>query len=225
MSSEHPTSEHPKRLLFGHFAALARALGHGHRLELLELLAQAEQPVEGLAGRTGLSVANASQHLQQLRRAGLVTGRRAGKRVLYRLRDGPVVEAIVALRTLAARNMAEAQGVIKGYFSQLDAMEPVGPEELMARMEEGSVTVLDVRPEDEFRAGHLPRALNVTVGALRSRLAELPRDREIVAYCRGPYCVLSFEAVRALRAEGFAVRRYRDGFPEWKAAGLPVEAA
>ena len=218
------SSDSPKRLMFSHFAALARALGHEHRLELLEMLAQGEQSVEALTAITGLSFANVSQHLQQLRKAGLVVGRRSGKNVLYRLQDGPIVEAVTALRSLAEHNMAEVQGVIDGYFSKLDSMEPIGPTELLSRLEAGSVTLLDVRPEDEFKAGHLPHAQNVTLETLTDRLADLPRDLEIVAYCRGPYCVLSFEAVQTLRANGFKVRRYRDGFPEWKAAGLPVEA-
>lgn len=218
------SSDSPKRLMFSHFAALARALGHEHRLELLEMLAQGEQSVEALTAITGLSFANVSQHLQQLRKAGLVVGRRSGKNVLYRLQDGPIVEAVTALRSLAEHNMAEVQGVIDGYFSKLDSMEPIGPTELLLRLEAGSVTLLDVRPEDEFKAGHLPHAQNVTLETLTDRLADLPRDLEIVAYCRGPYCVLSFEAVQTLRANGFKVRRYRDGFPEWKAAGLPVEA-
>jgi len=219
------SSTHPKRLLFAHFATLARALGNEHRLELLELLAQGEQPVEVLTTRTGISFANASQHLQQLRKAGLVASRREGKNVVYRLEDGPIVEAVSALRALAEHNMAAAQHVIDRYFGALDSLEPIEADELMSRLESGSVTLLDVRPEDEFRAGHLPHAINIALNTLEARLTELPEGSEIVAYCRGPYCVLAFEAVQALRAHGYRARRLRGGFPEWKVAGRPVETA
>ncbi len=219
------SSQNPKRLLFAHFAALARVLGNEHRLELLELLAQGEQSVERLTARTGLSFANVSQHLQHLRKGGLVTGRRDGKNIVYRLQDGPIVEAISALRNLAEHNVDAVQGVIDAYFTSLDDLEPIGPDELMSRLGANNVTLLDVRPDDEFRAGHLPGAMNIDLGSLEARLSELPRDREIVAYCRGPYCVLSFQAVKALRAHGFKVRRFRDGLPEWRAAGLLVETA
>lgn len=219
------SSDNPKRTLFAHFAALARALGNTHRLELLELLAQGAQPVEVLTARTGISFANVSQHLQQLRKAGLVTGRREGKNVVYRLQDGPVVEAVSALQALAEHNMAEVQDVIARYFDAIDSLEPVGADELLSRLESDSVTLLDVRPEDEYRSGHIPRARNIALAALEARISELPEGREIIAYCRGPYCVLSFQAVEALRARGFAVRRLKDGFPEWKAAGYPIETA
>lgn len=218
------SSPSPKLQLFAHFASLARALGNEHRLELLELLAQSPQTVEVLTARTGLSFANASQHLQHLRKAGLVVGQREGKNVHYRLQDGPIVEAISALRSLAEHNMAEVQGIIHRYFHQLNSMEVIGTVELLARLDSNSVTLLDVRPEDEYRAGHLPRARNITLDELESRLAELPAGVEIVAYCRGPYCVLSFNAAHQLRERGFKVRRLCDGFPEWKAAGLPIEA-
>lgn len=218
------SSPSPKHQLFAHFASLARTLGNEHRLELLEFLAQGPQSVEALTARTGLTFANVSQHLQHLRKAGLVVGQRDGKNVHYRLQDGPIVEAITALRNLAEHNMAEVQGVIQGYFHKLDSMEAIGTDELMARLGSASVTLLDVRPEDEFKAGHLPHARNITLDELESRLAELPTGGEIVAYCRGPYCVLSFKAVQQLRERGFNVRRLRDGFPEWKAAGLPVES-
>lgn len=217
------SSPSPKLQLFVHFASLARALGSEHRLELLELLAQGPQPVEVLTARTGLAFANVSQHLQHLKKAGLVVGRREGKNVRYSLKDGPIVEAIAALRNLAEHNMAEVQGVIQGYFHRLDSMEAIGMDELLARLGSDSVTLLDVRPEDEYRAGHLPHALNIALDALETRLSELPRGQEVIAYCRGPYCVLSFKAVQTLRERGFSVRRLVDGFPEWKAAGLPVE--
>lgn len=215
----------PKHQLYGHFAALARTLGNEHRLELLELLAQGPQPVETLTARTGMTFGNVSQHLQHLKKSGLVLGMRDGKNVIYHLRDGPIIAALAALRKLAEHNMAEVQGVISGYFHRLDSMEAISAEELLSRLSAGSVTLLDVRPQDEYRAGHLPQARNVTLGDLERRLEELPKDQEIIAYCRGPYCVLSFEAVAALRAKGYKARRLEDGFPEWKAAGLAIEAA
>lgn len=218
------SSNEPKRALFSHFAALARALGHEHRLELLEHLGQGEQPVEALAARTGIAFANASQHLQLLRRSGLVNARRAGRQVLYRLADGPVVEAVSALRALAEQNMLEVQATITAYYTSLDSLEPIGSDELLRRLRDDTVTLLDVRPSGEYRAGHLPGAINVTLEQLEGRLAELPAGREVIAYCRSPYCVLSYQATAVLRARGFDVRRLADGFPEWRAAGLPVEA-
>jgi ArsR family transcriptional regulator len=202
---------------------VAKALGHAHRLELLEHLAQGERSVEALAARAGISVANASQHLQQLRRAGLAAARRAGKRVVYRLTDDTVVGLLGALRQTAERNVAEVERVVASYFRKRDALEPVSRAELRRRIRDGLVTVLGVRPSDEYALAHLPGAINIPLAELGRRLAELPRKLEIVAYCRGPYCVLSFEAVAALRARGFEVRRLEDGLPEWRAAGLPIE--
>jgi len=216
------SSESPKRILFSHFAALARVLGNGHRLELIELLAQGEQPVEILTARTGLTFANVSQHLQQMRKAGLVAGRREGKNIHYRLQDGPIVEALSALRLLAEHNVSAVRGVVESYFATIDRLEPVSSEELLMRLRDDAVTLLDVRPEDEFAAGHLPAAVNITLETLEARLGELSSDREIIAYCRGPYCVLAFEAVKLLRGKGYNVRRLASGYPEWKAAGLPV---
>lgn len=202
---------------------MAKALGHANRLELLEQLGQGGRSVEELAARTALSVANTSRHLQILRRARLVDGTRAGKRVLYRLAgEDSVIALLGALGRVGERNVAEIQGVMAQYFRARDAMEPVSREQLTDRLRDGLVTILDVRPQDEFLAGHIPGALNVPLAQLERRLAELPGKREIVAYCRGPYCVLSFEAVAALRARGFAVRRLEGGYPEWKAAGLPI---
>ena len=215
--------ENPKRELLSEFAAVAKAFGHAHRLEILELLAQGERGVESIATVAGLSIANASQHLQLLRRAGLVTSRRSGKQVLYRLTDDAVVDLLAGLRRIAENNVANVQRVINGYFHERDSMEPMSRKELVESMRDGLVTLLDVRPADEFAAGHLPGALNIPLKALEQRLAGLPRDQEIVAYCRGPYCVMSFEAVAALREQGFTVRRLEDGYPEWRAAGLPVE--
>ncbi|HEY6992561.1 MAG TPA: metalloregulator ArsR/SmtB family transcription factor [Xanthobacteraceae bacterium] len=212
----------PKQALFVQFAAVAKTLGHAHRLELLEQLAQGERSVEVLAQRTGLSIANASQHLQQMRRAGMVGARREGKFVYYRLADDAVLELLAALRRIAERNVAEVERVVRGYFHDRDALDPVSREELLRRLRAGAVTVLDVRPGDEFALGHLPGAVNIPLQALEARLSELDPSQEIVAYCRGPYCVLSYEAVAALRAHGFKVRRLEDGLPEWRAAGLPV---
>ncbi len=218
------SSRSPKHALFESFASVAKALGHAHRLQLLEHVGQGEQSVETLATTTGLSFANASQHLMQLRRAGLVESRREGKRVLYRLTDNSIVTLLSSLCEIAERNVAETQMVIAGYFKERDAMEPLSREELVRRLRQKSVTLLDVRPEDEFAMGHIPGAISIPLKALKQRLKELPRSREIVAYCRGPYCVLSFEAVALLRKRGFKVRRLADGLPEWRAAGMPIEA-
>ena len=212
----------PKHALFAQFAAVAKTLGHVHRLELVEQLAQGERSVEVLAQRTGLSIANASQHLQQLRRAGLVGSRRSGKFVYYRLADDSVLDLLDALRRVAEENNAEVERVIRSYFDKRDSLEAVSREELMERAQTGMVTVLDVRPEDEFSLGHLPGALNIPLRHLEARLGEMNPAHEIVAYCRGPYCVLSYEAVAQLRARGLNARRLEDGLPEWRAAGLPV---
>ena len=213
----------PKQHVFASLAAIAQGLGHAHRLEMLEHLAQGERSVEDLAGRAGITLANCSRHLQLLRRAGLVEGRREGKRVFYRLSgEEAVVGLLNALSRVGERNSAEIARVMASYFRARDELEPVSGTELLDRLRAGAATVLDVRPEDEFRQGHLPGALNIPLAQLERRLAELSPDREIVAYCRGPWCVLSFEAVAALRQRGYRVRRLVDGFPEWKSAGLPI---
>ena len=209
-----------KLQVFEQFAELARVLGHAHRLELIELVSQGERSVDRLAEVTGLSIANTSQHLQQLRRGGFVQSRREGKRVLYRLADGPILSLIAALRSYAERNRAEVGKIVSDYFQRLDQLEPVSRKELSQRLKARTGVVLDVRPEDEYALGHVPGAVNIPMNELKRRLAELPKDQEIVAYCRGPYCVFSFEAVALLRKRGFLVRRLEDGFPEWKAAGL-----
>ena len=216
------SSGNPKRDLYAQFAAVAKAIGNEHRLELLELVAQGERSVEALAARCGLSIANASQHLQQMRRAGMVRASRDGKFVYYRLADDSVLDLLAALRRLAERNVAEVGRIVRSYFDDRDSLEPISREELAQRLRAGTVTVLDVRPEDEFALGHLPGAVNVPLRALEARLSELDPSQEIVAYCRGAFCVLSYEAVAALRARGFKARRLEDGFPEWRAAALPV---
>ena len=213
----------PKQALFAQFAAIAKTLGHGHRLELLEQLAQGERTVEVLASRTGLSVANASQHLQHLRRGGLLKARRQGKFVFYALADDGILDVLTALRRIAERNVAEVERIVRSYFNKLDDLKPVTRKQLQKLIREGAVTVLDVRPPDEFALGHLPSAVNIPLRALKDRLSEIEPDRDIVAYCRGEYCVLSFEAVALLRSRGFKVRRLEEGLPEWRAAGLPIK--
>jgi rhodanese-related sulfurtransferase/DNA-binding transcriptional ArsR family regulator len=213
----------PKQALLAQFALVAKTLSHPDRLELLEHLAQGERSVEALAQRAGLVMANASHHLQQLRRAGLVTTRREGKFIFYALADDSVLALMTALRRVAETGLAEVDRIVGDFFASRDSLEPVSRAELMERMRAGTVTVLDTRPADEYAAGHLPGALNLPPEALETCLAEFDPGQEIVAYCRGPYCVLSFEAVAELRKRGFKVRRLEDGLPEWKAAGLPVE--
>lgn len=216
----------PKQAIYSSLAEVAQAIGHAHRLELLEHLAQGQRSVEELAARSGLTFANASRHLQILRRARLVETERRGKNVLYSLAGEPeVVGLLKALGCVGERNVAEVRQMMTDYFDARDALAPVTRDELVTSLRDGMVTLLDVRPQDEFELGHLPGAVNMPLAELERRLSELPKDQEIVAYCRGPYCVLSFEAVARLRASGYRVRRLEDGFPEWKAAGLEIEAA
>lgn len=219
------SSDDTKKALFAQFATVAKALSHGHRLELLEYLAQRECNVESLARLTGLAVANASQHLQHLRRAGLVAVRKSGHYVLYRIADEAVVGLMASLRGVAEHNLAEVERLVAGYLRSRDSFEPVSPKELLQRARAGLVTVIDVRPAEEFAAAHLPNAVSIPLRELKDRLGELPRDQEIVAYCRGPYCVLAYEAVAELRRHGFSARRLAGGVPEWRVAGLPVEHA
>jgi ArsR family transcriptional regulator len=217
--------ESPKRAILEQVASLGRVLGSPARLDLLEHLGQGEASVETLAARTGLSVANASQHLQTLRRCGLVTARRDSKHILYSLSDDSVVGLVDTLSAVAERQMADIDRIRRDWFDARDSMQPVTREELLSRMRDGLVTVLDVRPADEACAACLPGAINVPLAELESRHGELDPDREIVAYCRGPWCVLAFEAVAKLRQKGFRARRLDGGLPQWRAAGFPVTDA
>jgi len=218
------SSTGPKQAIYASLAEVAQALGHPNRLELLEHLAQRERSVEELTALSGMTFANTSRHLQILRRARLVDTERRGKHIVYRLAgDSDVVVLMKALGRVGERNVAEVNKVMGDYFHARDALEPVSRDELTARLADGLVTLLDVRPNDEFTEGHLPGALNIPLSELDARVSELPAGTEIVAYCRGPYCVFAVEAVAALRARGFNAVRLEDGFPEWKAAGLAVE--
>lgn len=218
-------STNPKRLLFDQFALVAKALANGHRLEILELLAQGERCVEDLADRAGLEVANTSQHLQHLRRVGLVVARREGKKIFYEVSDQAAIELVVVLRRVAKRNLAEVERAISTYFLHLDGLEPVSREELRRKIRARTVTLIDVRPCEEFAAGHIPGAVNIPLKDLARRLRELPKNEEVVAYCRGPFCLMSFEAVDMLRRRGLTARRLEDGYPEWKLEGLPIESS
>jgi rhodanese-related sulfurtransferase/predicted transcriptional regulator len=212
----------PKQALFEQLAIIARALGSGARLELLDFLAQGERSVEDLARVAGLSVANTSKHLQQLKTAGLAQARRDGKHIRYGLADDRVLDAVAALRVLAETRSRAVAELLASYLKRRDDLEPVRADELLERVRDGLATVIDVRPAEEFAQGHVVGALNVPLDQLEAQLSDLPRDREIVAYCRGPWCVLSFEAVARLRAAGFRARRLEDGLPEWRQAGRPV---
>ncbi len=216
-------NQSPKYQLYEQFAQVAKALSHAHKLELLELLAQRERNVEALANVAGLTVANTSRHLQQLRRAGLIASRKEGLYVFYRVADDDVIDLLRCLRRTGQRHINEVNDVVVGYFNDRDSLEAVSRNELLRRSKDDLVTIIDVRPSEEFEAGHVPGALNVPLNEIEQRLAILPKEQEVIAYCRGEYCVLAFEAVAALRKKGFTARRLQEGFPEWKAAGLPVE--
>ncbi len=216
-------STSPKTALLEEYALVARALSAPARLMLLEQLAQGERGVEALAEKTGLTIANCSQHLQQLRRAALVTSRRDGKAVIYRLTDAKTLSLMDLLRMVAERNLVQVERILRGLSGDEDAPEPVRRQDLAARLAEGSVTVLDVRPADEFAAGHIPGALNATLAELDRIVAVLDPDAEIVAYCRGPYCIYAYQAVAALRGHGFNARRLEGGLPEWREDGREVQ--
>src|SRR5919198_6299270 len=211
-----------KDRLYEQFARTAKAVASPKRIELLELLAQSERPVEALAQATGMGVTNTSAHLQVLRRARLVETRKQGTKVHYRLAGDEVAAFVVTLRDLARARLAEVDRVVQDYFMARDALEPISREELVERAGRGDVVILDVRPTEEFAAGHIPGALSVPLDQLDAALARLPKRARIVAYCRGPYCVLAPQAVQRLRANGFDARRLVDGMPEWRLAGLPL---
>jgi rhodanese-related sulfurtransferase len=213
-----------KNRLYAEFATVAKALANPHRLELLDLLAQGERTVEGLAQEAGLSLANASAHLQVLRRARLVEADKRGLNVLYRPATPDVLRLWQVLRDLASTRLTEIDRLVDTYFGDRRGLEAVDKAELRRRLADDAVVAIDVRPKVEYRQGHISRAYSIPVDELERRLAELPRDREIVAYCRGPYCVLADDAVRLLRHHGFQARRLSEGFPEWQAAGYPSEA-
>lgn len=212
-----------KDRLYGQFARIGKALASPHRLELLELLAQGERTVESLAGELGLSLANTSQHLQALRQASLVDSRKQGLFVHYRLVDPAVIDLCGALRTVAERRLAELDRLVREHFGDRADADAVRMEELLDRARSREVVILDTRPVSEYAAGHIAGAISVPVDELQRRLRQLPRDHEYVAYCRGPYCVYADRAVEILRAKGRRARRLLEGFPEWKAAGLPVQ--
>ncbi len=212
-----------KDRLFEQFARVGKALSSPKRLEIVDLLAQGERTVEEIARETAMSVASASQHLQALKAARMVEARREGLYAYYRLADEDVFRTWQAVRSLAESRLSEVDSVVEAYLVDRDALEAVDATELMERLSDGNVVVLDVRPEEEYRAGHIPGALSVPVDALEAVLQTLPRDREIIAYCRGPYCVFSDEAVALLRSRGYRAHRLRQGLPDWRAAGMPVE--
>ena len=210
--------------LFEQFARIGKALSSGKRLQMLEFLAQGERSVETLAQMTGLSVANTSQHLQQLRQVGLATARKEGLYVYYRIAGDGIVRLLATLRAVGEENLADVNRLVKLFLDSKDSLEPVPAKELWQRVKQGLVTVLDVRPPEEYAQGHIRGAINVPVTELKKRLHQIPAGQEVVAYCRGPYCLLAYEAVQVLRKKGIKARRLEDGYPEWKSAGLPVDA-
>jgi rhodanese-related sulfurtransferase len=213
-----------KNALFDGFAGVAKALGSGRRAEIVDVLAQGERSVDEIAVELGQSVANTSQHLQQLLRAGLVRTRRDGTRIYYAL-AGPRVAALwAAVRDVAAEHVAELDGLAAAYLGDRSQLDSLTRAELVERMRTGDVLVIDVRPEPEFHSGHIAGAVSVPIGELSRRLRGVPKDRQVVAYCRGPYCVFADDAVRSLRRRGFQAARLEDGYPEWARAGLRVES-
>ena len=217
-----PTSDGVRRALNDQFARLAKAMAHPGRLELLERLSEDEYPVDALIEATGMARSTTSAHLQVLRRARLVETRRSGTQIFYRLAGGDVAALLESLRQVAASQLAEVDQIARDYFDARDGLEPVRRDELLERAESGEVVVVDVRSADEYAAGHIPGALSVPYAELPDRIGELPTDTEIVAYCRGSYCVLSADAVAVLRASGRSARRLADGMPEWEDDGRPI---
>ena len=220
---EQLTGREVKDGLFDQFARIGKAVSHPKRIELLDVLCQGERSVEILAQAAALSVTNASAHLKVLRDARMVETRREATKIYYRLASESVYELFFVLRTLAVERFAEVEMMVRDYFEARDQLEPVTRDELLSRTDEGTTLVLDVRPAEEFVAGHIPGAVSIPFNELEARLASLPADTEIVAYCRGPYCVLAPEALTLLRRHGLKARRLEDGLPEWRRAGLPVE--
>ena len=217
------SDEIAKQRLYQAIGRVAAALGSAGRLQLLEFVAQGERSVDALAAMTGLSVANTSKHLQALRQAGLVNARKEGVRVYYALAGDDVSLLLAALRGVAEHRAADVEKLLQDWLAHRDKLEPVAAREVLKRARAGLVTVLDVRPAEEYAAGHLPGAINVPIDKLEGYLLKLPKRKEVIAYCRGPYCLMSFEAVEKLRQRGFKAKRLEDGYPEWRAAGLPVE--
>jgi rhodanese-related sulfurtransferase/DNA-binding transcriptional ArsR family regulator len=213
-----------KDRLFEQFARVGKALASPKRLEIVDLLAQSERTVEEIATETNMSVANASQHLQALKGARMVEARREGLYAHYRLGAEDVFRTWQAVRALGESRLAEVDRVVETYLADRDALEAVDVMELMERLSDGSVVVLDVRPEEEYRAGHIPGAHSVPVEKLEAYLEKIPKNREVVAYCRGPYCVFSDEAVALLSSRGYRAKRFAEGLPDWRAAGMPVES-
>lgn len=210
--------------LFDQFARIGKAVSSGRRIEILDILANGERTVEALAEQVHLTIANTSQHLQILRDAGLVSSRREGTFVRYALAAPEVYEFWTSLRSLSANRLGDVERLVAAYVGSHDGLEPVTRRELYRRLRSGDrLVVLDVRPKDEFEAGHLPGAVSIPLAELERRLKQLPKNREVVAYCRGPYCAFAPEAVRVLNKRGYKARRLEDGFPEWSAAGLPVD--
>lgn len=216
------SSQNFKHKIFSQFARVGKALGNGNRLELLDFLAQSERNVEQLAQVAGLSLANTSQHLQHLRQAGLVTSRKQGLKVYYKISGADVILLLQSLRQVTERHVAEVNQLVSTYLNVKDNLEAIPRDELISRVKDGLVTVIDVRPVEEYAAGHIPGAINIPLHELELRLNELSTEQEIVAYCRGPHCVLAFDAVASLRQQGLQARRMQDGFPEWQVAGLPT---
>ena len=212
-----------KHDLFTQFARVGKALSNGNRLELLEFLAQGERSVEQLSKVASLTVANTSQHLRQLHHAGMVTCRKEGLKVYYSISGDDIINLLDALRAVAERHVTDVQHLINTYLTVKDSLEPIPRAELLERAHDGTVTVLDVRPQEEYAAGHVPGAINIPIHELELRLDEISQNQEIVAYCRGPHCILAFDAVARLREKGIKARRLEDGYPEWKTAGLPIE--
>lgn len=214
---------HFKDAIYEQLARLGKAVAAPKRIELLELLCQGPRTVEALADQAGISVANASQHLQILRTARLIDAEKKGLYVEYRLAGDDVSHFFFALRGLAEARLAEVQQVTQAYFEKRGSLEPIDCEELLGRVKEGKVTVLDVRPVEEYRAGHIPGALSIPVNELQARLKELPKNRRIIAYCRGPYCVMAVEAVELLRRKGYRAARMEQGIVDFRARGWHVE--